>query len=64
MTKQAIHDNNGWEEDDDYEREYEIDDICEDCDRHCSVMDECDECGVVMCAACFEMGAGFCKNHR
>jgi hypothetical protein len=56
------------DEDPDFEPEwssYDIDDICADCDRHTSAMDECSVCGAVMCGACYEMGAGVCRGpHR
>ena len=55
------------DEDPDFEPEWEApeDDLCADCDLHCSAHFECGVCGAVMCGACFEMGAGVCKGpHR
>jgi hypothetical protein len=41
------------------------DDMCIDCHRLGSMMDECSICGAPMCGACFEMGCGVCKGpHR
>jgi len=40
-------------------------DICADCGKQISSEDVCGVCGVAMCFACFEMGAGVCKGpHR
>lgn len=61
-----MHENNGWEEDDDelYACPDE-DDICIDCQCVGSMMDQCCICGYAMCAGCFEMGCGVCKGpHR
>lgn len=38
------------------------DDMCIDCHRLGSMMDECSICGATMCAGCFEMGCGVCKG--
>ncbi len=43
----------------------DLDDMCMDCQRSCSAMDECSICGGTMCSACYEMGCGVCKGpHR
>lgn len=51
-------------EDDDYD-DADDDDMCIDCKRLGSMMDQCGVCGATMCYACFEMGCGVCKGpHR
>lgn len=41
------------------------DEMCIDCQRIGSMMDECSCCGATMCSACYEMGCGVCKGpHR
>ena len=41
------------------------DEMCADCGRLGSMMDNCGVCGATMCYACFEMGCGVCKGpHR
>lgn len=43
----------------------EDDEMCADCQRLGSMMEECGVCGASMCVGCFEMGAGVCKGpHR
>lgn len=57
----------GYDDDDDWDDPDDPDDedICIDCQRLGSMMDECCVCGASMCSACFEMGAGVCKGqHR
>lgn len=54
-----------WEE---YDQDWDgpdDDEMCIDCQRLGSMMDECSMCGATMCAGCFEMGCGVCKGpHR
>ena len=56
------------DEDPDFEPEwssYDDDDMCIDCQRIGSMMDECSCCGAPMCGSCYEMGCGVCKGqHR
>lgn len=43
----------------------EEEDMCIDCQRLGSMMDQCSICGATMCAGCFEMGCGVCRGpHR
>lgn len=55
------------DEDPDFEPDPMLDDdeMCIDCQRLGSMMDQCCICGATMCAGCFEMGCGVCKGpHR
>lgn len=54
------------DEDPDFEPEDVRDvEICVDCGRPESMMDQCGVCGAPMCTGCFEMGCGVCKGpHR
>lgn len=38
------------------------DEMCADCGRIGTMMDQCGVCGVPMCYGCFEMGCGVCKG--
>lgn len=52
-------------EDDEVGAYWDEDDMCIDCQRLGSMMDECSVCGASMCGACYEMGCGVCKGpHR
>lgn len=56
------------DEDPDFEPEwqsYDDDEMCADCRRIGSMIDECSVCGAPMCCACYEMGCGVCLGpHR
>jgi hypothetical protein len=58
------------DEDPDFEPEWSSyddpdEDMCVDCQRIGSMMDQCGVCGADMCSACFEMGCGVCRGpHR
>jgi hypothetical protein len=56
------------DEDPDFEpewSEFDDDEMCIDCQRLGSMMDNCGVCGATMCPGCFEMGCGVCKGpHR
>lgn len=53
------------EDEDDYDPVPDDDEMCADCGRRGSMLDQCGVCGVPLCYACFEMGCGVCKGpHR
>lgn len=47
---------------DEFYGEPDDDEICADCQRLGSMMDECVICGASMCAGCYEMGCGVCRG--
>jgi len=61
----ATWDGNHWDDENDDTPEWEAyddDETCVDCERLGSMMDTCNVCGMAMCPACFEMGAGVCRG--